>query len=495
MTDKPRWFRRMAAVMSLLSAAVLAPALTGCSTNPVTGEESFTAFMSPADEARVGREQDPRIREQFGGTYQDPALQAYVDQIGRRLAQYTETPGQTFTFTILNSPDVNAFALPGGFVYITRGLLALAETEAELAGVVAHEIGHVTARHSAERYSRAVASSIGAVLLGVLFDSKAVADLASTGAALYVQGYSRDQEFQADTLAIRYMTRAGYDPEAMASFLSRMGRYADLQAELVGAGSETQRYNLMSSHPRTADRVRAAIQQAGGPVGATPRIGREEHLRAINGMIFGDDPSQGFVRGTVFAHPGLGFRFEVPHGFRLLNRPDAVLAVGPDDVRMRLDRVQWRGGGGVVDYLTRVWAKGTALGGVRGLTINGYEAATGVARSTANGQTIAIRLVAIRFRDGSIYRFVVVLPGRAISRYERDVQRTVFSFRALSSEEASSYRARRLQVSTIPRPASAAEVAGAMATIPAADKQFYLLNDLTAGDRIDPTRHIKLVVE
>lgn len=192
--------RRVRAVQPLQMALMLL--LAGCTVNPATGESSFTAFMSPEDELRVGREQHPKILREFGGSYDHARANAYVDTVGQKLARVSDLPNLRFTFTVLDSDVVNAFALPGGYIYISRGLLALANTEAELAGVLAHEIGHVTARHSAQRYSSAVVAGLGTALLGVVAGG-AVAQLGEQGAAVYLQSYSRDQEFEADILGDR----------------------------------------------------------------------------------------------------------------------------------------------------------------------------------------------------------------------------------------------------------------------------------------------------
>ncbi len=210
-------------------------ALAGCTVNPATGESSFTAFMSPAEEQRAGAEEHPKILKEFGGAYGDRAIGAYIDSIGQALARMSDLPNQRFTFTVLDNDVVNAFALPGGYVYVTRGLLALAGSEAELAGVIAHEIGHVTARHAAQRYSQSIVAGLGAALLGAVA-GRGAADIAQLGSALYLSAYSREQEFEADILGVRYLARAGYDTGAMAGFLGKLQAHSALQARITGRG-------------------------------------------------------------------------------------------------------------------------------------------------------------------------------------------------------------------------------------------------------------------
>jgi predicted Zn-dependent protease len=233
--------------LSLLLVAgglVAALALAGCAQSPATGRNIFTGGLSPEDEVKLGREQHPEIVREFGGEYDDPQLRAYVESLGRLLAQTSELPNLDWHFTVLDTPVVNAFALPGGYVYVTRGLLALADNEAELAGVLAHEIGHVTARHSAERYGQSVlgsAAALGgsaaALGVGVLLGSQAAAEATSGAAQLAVLSYSRDQEFEADTLGVRYLARTGHDPEAMATFLRRLLGHSRYEAELSSGRS------------------------------------------------------------------------------------------------------------------------------------------------------------------------------------------------------------------------------------------------------------------
>ena len=192
---------RRAIRVPALSLALVA--LAACTTNPATGRNSFTGFMSPQQELQIGAEEHPKILATFGGAYDDAGIAAYVDEVGQRLARNSDLPELKLTFTVLDSSIVNAFALPGGYVYVSRGLLALARNEAELAGVLAHEIGHVTARHSAQRYSQTIIAGLGANVLGAVVGAPA-GQLAQLGAATYLSAYSRDQEFEADTLGVRY---------------------------------------------------------------------------------------------------------------------------------------------------------------------------------------------------------------------------------------------------------------------------------------------------
>ena len=307
---------RLRALLFWLFGLLALPALSACETAPGTGRTIFTGGMGPETEARLGYQEHQKIVPQFGGAYADPAIDAYLTGIGDLLARTSEIPDQKFTFTVLDTPMVNAFALPGGYVYITRGLLALADNEAEVAGVLAHEIGHVTARHAAERYGQTMAANILGLGLGILLGSGPATDLYGAVAGVALRSYSREPEYESDLLGVRYMSRAGYDPGAMATFLTRLLAHGRLEAELRGQPGKADAFDIMQTHPRTAERIARAIAEAGTKTVAEPLIAREIYLGKIDGLLYGDDPEQGFVRGRRFLHPWLRFAFEVPRGFR-----------------------------------------------------------------------------------------------------------------------------------------------------------------------------------
>ncbi|NQV98636.1 MAG: M48 family metalloprotease [Rhodospirillales bacterium] len=312
---------------------------TGCSTNRATGNQSFTAFMSEEEERQVGAQEHPKILQEFGSEYGGPQLRAYVSNIGKALAAVSEVPGLPYTFTVLNDSKVNAFALPGGYVYITRGLLALAENEAEMAGVLAHEIGHITARHTAQRHSTAAAANIGLTILGVIGSAvgvpTGVGQAVSLGAQAAVQGYSREQELEADMLGVRYMTRLGYSPDGMTTFFRKMNAHSLLEARI--AGQDGVSHNIMSTHPRTEDRIAQAIKLAKTKNIRNPLIERAAYLTQIDGLVFGDDAAQGIRKGRRFIHPELGIEFMVPPGFTMFNSAKALEAVGPNKSKIIFD--------------------------------------------------------------------------------------------------------------------------------------------------------------
>jgi predicted Zn-dependent protease len=496
------------ALAAMLLLALVLTGATGCSTNPATGETSFTAFMSPAQERQVGAEQHPKLVQEFGGAYDDPKIAAYVERIGQSLAQHSELKDIQYSFTVIDDDGINAFALPGGYIHVTRGLLTLASNEAELAGVLGHEIGHVTARHAAQRYSTATATSLGIGVLGILGAIAGVpaqlSDLAGsglqTGAAIYLQSYSRDQELEADRLGIRYMTAAGYDPDAMVSFFRKLDAYTRLEAEKVGDPGAGDRFDIMASHPRTADRVQQASQLAEKARAPGEELGRQSYLQAINGIIYGDSPEQGFRRGRDFIHPGLRIAFRVPEGFVLKNGPQQVAAVGPDGALIIFDadprsdvarRVP-----DMVSYLTQVWAARTQLAGVQCFQVDGMEAATGTVRLPTKSGVADVRLVAIHGGDAErIWRFVFLSRPNATAGLQSAFQNTAMSFRQLSAQEAAAVKPWRIDVVSVQPGDTPESLASRMAVESYKVETFRVLNGLAAGERPATGVPVKIVTE
>lgn len=491
MTINPRKSVRILFAAAALAFASLTAA---CSVNPATGRSSFTGFMSEGDELQVGRENHPKILEEFGGAAGGPELAAYVQNLGDRLAAQAERPDLTYTFTVLNSPIVNAFAVPGGYIYVTRGLLALANNEAELGGVIAHEIGHITARHSAERYSSSILAQIGLIGLGVATGSSDLVNLAGTGAQVYLQSYSRDQEFEADMLGVRYLGRSTYDPRAMSEFLASMQADARLDATIAGNPNAADQFNIMQTHPRTADRVARAVQEA-GQVPADAIVNRDVYLAQIDGLLYGDDPSQGFIKGRRFAHPQMKIEFTVPQGFVLHNSADAVVAQGPQGSQIIFDAAPQGFNGDMANYISGVWAKNVGLDSLERAQINGMEAATATAQINTKQGAAFVRLVAIRAGSGAIYRFLAVAPRNAAQSFDAGFRSTAASFRRLTDAEAAALKPMRIRIVAVQPGDSIASLASRMPFEDYREERFRVLNGLDANEGLVAGQRVKLIVE
>ncbi len=453
------------------------------------------AVITPEQERQIAESEHPKILAQFGGEYRDQAMQGYLTALVNALGKASAQPAIQYRVTLLNSPVVNAFALPAGYVYTTRGLLALAGSEAELAGVLAHEIGHVTARHTAQRYGRSVLAS-GASGLAGLFNMPVLEQAIAFGGQLWIQSFSREQEFQADELGVVTLARAGYTPAAMASFLGRMQLHSDLQAMLAGRKpGDTDLFGLFATHPRTADRVERAIEQAGLAAVKGGREERDSYLRRIDGVLYGDDPEQGYVRGRTFLHPALRLRFEVPEGFQLLNGADAVTATGPGGAMIKFDSAPEKYTGSMRGYVTDLWARQAAVGMAEQIKVDSMEGASAVSRMNTQRGPVDVRFTAIRFAPDRIYRFQFVAPSQLASQLASEFGKVTGSFRRLTEAEAAALKPYRLRLVAAAAGDSAETMARRMAQPTHQIERFRALNGLKPDDPIVPRQLYKIVAD
>lgn len=498
----PLWkpLRVAVAGLAALSIAACAPGA------PPSGQPDTVSARGSSDN-RTGAQNHPKILQEFGGEVSDRALRQYVDGIGRRLVAQSEQPNAKWTFTVLDSPVVNAFALPGGYVYVTRGLVALANSEAELAGVIGHEMGHVTADHSGDRRSTAGAVQFGLLGLQILGavaglsgqSLNALGQVGATAGQGYLASYSRTQEYEADQLGVRYLARAGYDPEAQADFLASLQAETELQAKIAGGSYNPNRVDFFSTHPATAERVREAIRSAGleQPQGRTPR-NRPRFLRQIEGMTYGDSADQGVVDGRTFTHPQLRFQFTVPSGFRIQNAATEVTAAGPNGsgVIFSGDR---HGGGSMDAYIARTWAptiaQGTRVGrldNLRRLTINGLPAASATLPAEINGDVYLLRMTAIQ-KDQTVYRFLGLQPqGR--DGLGDSMDRAAASFRNITAAQARAVKPSRIVIHEVRRGETVAELARQTPFSDFKEERFRVLNGLGPREAVQPGDLVKLVL-
>lgn len=465
--------------------------LAGCALNPATGERDFM-LLTQADEQRLGAREHSKIIAQFGGDYCDHGLCDYVTRIGRKLAAFSKLPAETFTFTILDSDIVNAFALPGGYVYVTRGLIALAENEAELASVVAHEIAHITARHSAQRYSKQVVADLGVGLLGALSKDSELTDIASLGGTLYLRSYSREQEFQADILGIRYLGRAGYDMHAMAGFLGRMAAHGRFQAQLRGGKNSHNRFDMMATHPRTVARVRQARQEAKVTDKFAPTVGRRRFMNALDGLAYGGSARHGFVRAGRFIHPELGFAFDIPPGYHLENHPQRIILGKAGKPTIVFDTIA-NNGQSLKNYLLFEWGKQLRLTKPEDITINGLQAVTAASRALIRGQVTDMRFIVLRFAADRLVRFLILDTSERLKAASTEIRRMTYSFRSLSAAQKRRLKPPRVRVEKVATSADLHQLWRRMQVVDFPKQRFDVLNGIKTGRQIKPGDLIKIV--
>ncbi len=440
----------------------------------------------PAASAR----EHQRILAAYNGVYQDPRLEALLDQTIAKLVAASERPDMSYNVIVLNSPSVNAFALPGGQLYITRGLIALANDTSELASVLAHEMSHVIAQHAAMREDQArQAALIDRVVNDVLSDPETGA-LALAKSKIKLASFSRAQEFEADGIGVGIAARAGFDPFGATRFLTSMGRNAEMRTNPGQSRIDPRSPDFLSSHPATPERIKNAQATARQFSAQGGERDRASYLAGIEGMVYGEDPSEGFVRGRRFLHAKLGFTFLAPEGFVLDNTAQAVLGVKEGGGQaLRVDVVAVPAELKLSEYLTSGWIENIDPKSIDELTINGFQSAT----ATAKGDQWSFRLYAVRF-GSEVYRFI--FASKSTSKdVDRSFRESVGSFRRMTVAESQAARPQRIKVVTAGPGDTVERLAKSMATKDHQLERFRILNGLAPGQRINPGDQVKIAVE
>jgi predicted Zn-dependent protease len=442
----------------------------------------------PSQAATASREH-MHILASYGGEYNDPQMHAMVTGIVARLVAASDRPDQSYRVTLLNSPAVNAFALPSGQLYVTRGLTALANDRSELASVLAHEISHVTARHAAIREDKARQAALVANVVNQVLSDPQIGALALAKSNIALASFSRAQEFEADGLGVGIAARAGFDPYGAERFLTSMGRHAAMRAP--PSPGDAQPIEFLSSHPSTPDRVRNVVTQARRYSAPGPGTrDRRAYLAALDGRVYGEDPSEGYVRGRTFLHPKLGFTFTAPEGFALDNTAQAVLGIKADGGEaLRVDVVRVPAEQSLAAYLSSGWLENIDSGSISETTINGFPAATAISR----GDRWVFRLYAVRF-GSDVYRFIFA-SKEMTPEIDRQFGEAVQSFRRLSVAEIKSAKPLRISIRTVQPGDTAERLAREMAVADRAVERFRVLNGLGPKDQPKPGDLVKLVVE
>lgn len=478
-----------------LSAAPLA--LTGCMGAGGAIPSASTPITQA--EAQQGAQYHPQLLAEFGGAMTGTHAQ-YVEQVGKNIAVQSGLGNarESFTVSLLNSPVHNAFAVPGGYIYTTRQLVTLMNNEAELAGVLGHEVGHVAARHSQRRQAEAQKNTLLggglAILSGILLGDSGLGNTLSRtfmeGSQMLTLKFSRQQELEADDLGIQYLGRAGYDQRAMGTVLASLAAQNGLDARLAGRNASVPEW--ASTHPDPASRVQSALAKASA-AGAGGVTNRDTFLTRIDGMLYGDDPAQGMIEGSTFIHPELRLAFTAPQGFYMVNGTRAVSIQGQGG-QAQMTLAAYNG-----NLETYVRQQFTALGGqnstlapaqLERTTVNGLPAVYGTARVSSGQSQVDVVVFAYEFARDRAYHFTAIAPAGRAATFNSMFQ----SMRRITQAEASSVVPKKLQVVTVARGDTVASLARRMAYDSAQEDRFRVLNALSGSSALTPGQKVKLVV-
>jgi predicted Zn-dependent protease len=468
--------------------------LPSCIRNPVTGKRQLS-FMGEEREKQIGKENDPAIVAQFG-LYQDQNIQNFIDRKGQEMVRKSHRPNLDFEFKILDSPVINAFALPGGYVYFTRGIMAHFNNEAQFAGVLGHEIGHVTARHSAEQFTKQTLGQI--LLVGGLIISpefRQFANEAQQGLGLLFLSFSRGNESQSDILGVNYSSYIGYDAREMAGFFKTLQRKT--------ANTESARIpEFMSTHPDPGRRFETVYElatewQAENP-SATLKINRDEYLKMIDGMIYGEDPKQGFTDNNVFYHPELKFQFPYPNGWQLQNSPQQVQMASKDGKALTIFTLspQKSISAAKSEILTQLKLQ---VQRELNMTIGGLPAYGMVSNQVNQGQngqsqTLKVQTILIDYND-LIYVFHGVCDQKDFQQYEQSFDYIMTNFKRLTDPDRLNVKAEKIKVVTL---RSAGTLSNALASfnIPSQrHNEMAILNGMEVTDQLEQGAKIKIVAK
>lgn len=435
-------------LLQLLALSLIFTTFQQCAKNPVTGKRQVS-FISEQQEIQMGQSYDPQVVAEMG-IYKDASLEEFLTEKGNAMARESHRPNLPWTFRLVDTEVVNAFAVPGGFVYFTRGIMAHFNNEAQFAGVLGHEIGHVTARHTVQQQSKQTLAQIG--LIGGMI---AVPELAQSGESL-MQGmqllflkFGRDAESQSDLLGVEYSTDIGYDAREMSGFFSTLDR--------LSGGAENRAPTFLSTHPDPANREVRVAQLATEYQAKDPRtnyeVGRDSYLRRIDGLLYGADPNQGYVEGGAFYHPQLKFQFNIPSQWRLINTPSQVQIVSPDQKSvMQMQLAQGSDPRAAAQEFIQgnniqvSQQSGNQINGLNAYTIIGtaqQQAQQGRQRSPA----LALEASFISY-GGNIYMFLGMAQQADFRRYQRDIEFTIGSFAQLTDASKLNRKPERVKIVT-----------------------------------------------
>lgn len=483
-------------IASLLAGALLFAG--GCATNPVTGSPDLV-FMSEQQEIAIGQQTAQQVLTQYT-IYDNLELQNYVQYVGRKVADQSHRSNLKYQFTVLDSQEVNAFALPGGYIYITRGLMAYLNSEAELAAVLGHEIGHVTARHAVRQHSATQLTGLGAAI-GAAFvpgvGQAATQQLAGVLGTALLRGYGREHELEADRLGAEYLGRSGYDPKAMLTVVRALKNQElyEIRAARTEGREPNVYHGLFSTHPDSDTRLQEVIAAADDVTRpANPFLGRGEYLERTNGLVYGDNNTQGIVRGRDFYHGQLGFALRFPAGWRVRNLSDKVIA-GPagGDAILQLSLARANAGQGPREVLLQGLGL-QQLGNEQALKIHGLTAHTGTATVDTDQGKRPARFTAVLLGRNVFVVAGISRDGTAFARYDPVFRATGESFRSLNADErAFAANSRRIVTLKASSKTTFPALAGQSRLGPLAEEQIRLINARFPRGEIRPGETLKTI--
>lgn len=466
-------------------------ALSAC-VNPQTGAHNgsnlTSSWVRPDDpQEKLGAKEHPAVLAKYGGAYSAPEAERMIAVIISRLVAVSDDPSRVYKVNILNSPKVNAFALPGGYLYVTRGLLALSNDSSELAAVLAHEMAHVTANHAIIRQEKLNSAQLGKQVVSDILADNPAGKIAVAANQIRLSSFSQEQELQADTIGIRMIGRAGYDPFAAARFLETMQRY---RTYVSGDNRFDDKDDFASSHPSTPKRIELAQRHARffGAPGVGER-NRNRFLQGINGIMYGDTVEEGFVRGGTFSHAGLGIQFVAPKGYRIENQAKAVLVSGPGDIATRFDATVVSARTGLREYLKSGWITGLVDETIREETLNGLKSAH--ATAIGDGWRFKIRLLR---NKNQLYRFITAAP-QTNTNLDAVSRRISESFRLLSDAEVAQLKPLKMTVIDVRATDTVKSMSRRMKGADNPEALFRLINGLGPTDGILAGQKVKLITD
>jgi predicted Zn-dependent protease len=487
----------LAALVRTLCATGFVAAFAGCATNPVTGRPDLV-FQSEEGEINKAKQVHPMLLQHFGGVYDDAQLQAYVNEVGQRAAKASHRPELQYFFTVLDSEDINAFTTGGGFVYITRGIMNFLNSEAELAAVLGHEIGHVTARHPVRQQSQSTLAGIGAAAIGIATGSADLAGLANYAGAALVRGYGRDQELEADRLGAEYLVGVGYEAEHMIDVVRLLKNQELFELQRAREEKRDPRvyHGVFSTHPDNDQRLREVVKAAEKYEGKVDNkdAGRERYLQKIEGLPMGTSRAQGVLKGNRFYHANFGLTLAFPSGWRIENKADRLIAVSPGkDSILQMQTQAPPPNTGPRELLSRLLARSSASQ-AEAIEVNGLQGYTAVVRAAQTEFGLVPARYAVIYYNNLAYIFAGASKASSGTPSADPLfMSTIRTFRRLKTNEFA--LAEPYKIKTI-RATDSTRIADLARTSPIKKypvETLRLLNDLYPDKEPQPGQLIKIV--